>query len=64
MSEKNSYRERLLQLKEEAWEKEDYQLVKQIRIKIKEYDAKQPKEKVTPYELFEWWNEVRAEERV
>jgi len=53
VSEKNSYRERLLQLKEEAWQKEDYQLVKQIRIKIKEYDAKQPKEQIKPYEMFQ-----------
>jgi len=53
VSGRNSYRERLLQLKEETWEKKDYRLVKQIRIKIKEYDAKHPKEKIKPYEMFQ-----------
>ena len=58
MSAKNSYREQLLNLKWEAFDKGDYKTVKLLRLKIKEYDAKHPpKEKVKPYELFEGMKE-------
>ena len=50
---RDAHREKLLRLKAEAWEKRDYQRVKELRILIKEYDAQQPKEKVQPYRLFE-----------
>ena len=49
----DAHREKLLRLKEEAWERGDYQRVKELRIKIKEHDAQQPKEKVEPYRLFD-----------
>lgn len=49
-----SYREELLKLKWEAFDKGDYKTVKAIRLKIKEYDrAHPPKEKVKPYQLLE-----------
>ena len=49
----DAYREKLLRLKAEAFDRGDYQRVKDLRILIKEHDAQQPKEKVQPYRLFE-----------
>jgi len=50
----DSYREQLMKLKWEAFDKGDYKTVKLLRLKIKEYDrAHPPKETVTPYELFD-----------
>ena len=48
----DAYREKLLRLKAKAWERRDYQRVKELRILIKEHDAQRPKEKVQPYRLF------------
>ena len=59
MSEKkDSYREELLKLKWEAFDKRDFKTVKLLRLKIKEYDKKHPlKTTVKPYELFEGMKE-------
>ena len=59
MSEKKkSYREQLMQLKWEAFDKGDYKTVKLLRLKIKEYDRTHPpKDKVKPYKMFEWMKE-------
>ena len=50
-------REELLRLKQKYWDMGDYESVKKVRIAIKEFDAKQPKETVKPHELFDWMKE-------